>query len=103
MVALWYRAGEWAQQWHTLSRCVIALHRTGRDELALELLGAIEEHATLGVAPMTSRLHDVALDTRDALIGTLGEDRADDLRARGATSPVDEIVLRTERALLERR
>ena len=25
MVALWYRAGDWSQQWHTLSRCVIAL------------------------------------------------------------------------------
>ena len=31
---LWYRAGEWSQQWHTLSRCVIALHRIGRHELA---------------------------------------------------------------------
>ena len=30
MVALWYRAGDWSQQWHTLSRCVIALHRVGQ-------------------------------------------------------------------------
>jgi hypothetical protein len=99
MVALWYRAGEWAQQWHTLSRCVIALHRTERGELAMELVGAIEEHATLGVAPMTSTLHEVALDARDALITSLGTDHADALRARGAACPVDDIVLRTQQAL----
>ena len=28
----------------------------------MELVGAIEAHATLGVAPMTSILHDVAFD-----------------------------------------
>ena len=27
-----HRAGEWSQQWHTLSRCVIALDRIGQDE-----------------------------------------------------------------------
>ena len=85
MVALWYRAGEWSQQWHTLSRCVIALHRVGNVELAVELVGAIEAHATLGVAPMTSILHDVAFATRDALVDELGETRADELRAAGAT------------------
>ena len=32
MVTLWYRAGEWSQQWHTLGRCMIALgsHRQRR-------------------------------------------------------------------------
>ena len=77
MLALWYRAGDWSQQWHTLSRCVIALHRLGNVELAMELVGTIETYATLGVAPMTSILHDVAFATRDALIGELGEARAD--------------------------
>ena len=76
MLALWYRAGDWSQQWHTLSRCVIALHRLGNVELAMELVGTIETYATLGVAPMTSILHDVAFATRDALIGELGEARA---------------------------
>ena len=47
-VGLWYRAGEWSQQWHTLSRCMIALYRIGQTELAVELLGAIEAHAMLG-------------------------------------------------------
>jgi predicted ATPase/DNA-binding winged helix-turn-helix (wHTH) protein len=100
MVALWYRAGEWSQQWHTLSRCVIALHRVGNLELAMELVGSIETHATLGVAPMTSILHDVAFATRDALTGELGEAHAAALRTAGATAPVEEIVLRTRRALL---
>jgi predicted ATPase/DNA-binding winged helix-turn-helix (wHTH) protein len=101
MVALWYRAGEWAQQWHTLSRCVIALARTGRDVLALQLIGAIEEHATLGVAPMSATLHDVVIETRAALSAAVSEDHFDQLRASGAACPVDEIVLRAQRALLE--
>jgi predicted ATPase/DNA-binding winged helix-turn-helix (wHTH) protein len=100
MVALWYRAGEWSQQWHTLSRCVIALDRIGSAELALELLGSIETHATLGVAPMTSILHDVAFATKDALVRQLGDARATELRAAGAGCPVEDIVLRTRRALL---
>ena len=100
MLALWYRAGDWSQQWHTLSRCVIALHRIGNFELAMELVGTIETSATLGVAPMTSILHDVAFATRDALIGELGETRAAELRAVGAVCPVEDILLRTRRALL---
>jgi hypothetical protein len=100
MLALWYRAGDWSQQWHTLSRCVIALHRIGDLELAMELVGTIETYATLGVAPMTSILHDVAFATRDALIGELGDARAAELRSAGATCPVDDVVLRTRRALL---
>jgi predicted ATPase/DNA-binding winged helix-turn-helix (wHTH) protein len=99
MVDVWYRAGDWSQQWHTLSRCVIALDRVGNHDLAMELVGAIETHASLGVAPMTSILHDVAFATRDALVDDLGDARASELRAAGAACPVDEIVLRTRRAL----
>jgi predicted ATPase/DNA-binding winged helix-turn-helix (wHTH) protein len=102
MLALWYRAGDWSQQWHTLSRCVIALHRVGNVELAMELVGTIETYAELGVAPMSSILHDVAFATRDALIGELGDARATELRARGAICPVDDVVLRTRRSLLAR-
>src|SRR5262249_49652448 len=99
MVALWYRAGEWSQQWHTLSRCVIALHRLGKAELAMQLIGSIEAHAMLGVAPMSSILHDVAFETRDALITELGDGRATELRATGASYPVEDVVLSTQRAL----
>ena len=52
---------------------------------------------------MTSILHDVVFATRDALIGELGEARAAELRAAGAICPVDDIVLRTRRALLSPR
>jgi hypothetical protein len=100
MLSLWYRAGDWSQQWHTLSRCVIALHRVGDLELAMELVGTIETYATLGVAPMTSILQGVAFATRDALITALGEARAIELRAAGATSSIEDIVHRTRRALL---
>ena len=99
VVELWYRAGEWSQQWHTLSRCVIAFDRIGHAELAMELVGAIEAHATLGVAPMTSILHDEAFAVRDTLIESLGEARATELRTAGATCAIDDLVLRTRRAL----
>ncbi len=100
MLTLWFRAGDWSQQWHTLSRCVIALHRIGNAELAMELVGAVETYAELGVAPMTSILHDVAYATRDNLIAELGEDRAAELRSAGAACSVDDIVGRTRQALL---
>ena len=61
------RAGDWSQQWHTLSRCAIALDRIGEAELAIELFGAIERHAMLGVAPMSTTLRDLAFDTRARL------------------------------------
>ncbi|MGA3147473.1 MAG: winged helix-turn-helix domain-containing protein [Acidimicrobiales bacterium] len=99
MVGVWDRAGDWSQQWHTLSRCAIALDRIGQAELALELLGAIETHAMLGVAPMSSTLHDLAFATRDQLVDSLGAERAGELLAAGAVCPVEDIVLRTRRAL----
>ena len=82
--------------------CVIALKRIGNVELAMELTGAIEAHATLGVAPMTSILHNVAFAARDDLIADLGDTRPDELRAAGAACPVEDIVVRTRRALLGR-
>ena len=100
MVGVWYRAGDWSQQWHTLSRCVIALDRIGQAELAVELLGAIETHAMLGVAPMSTTLHDLVFATRTELVDAMGADRAGELLAAGATLPVEEVVLRTRRALI---
>jgi hypothetical protein len=102
MVDVWYRAGDWAQQWHTLSRCVIALDRIGHGELAMELVGAIEAHATLGVAPMSSILLGAGIATRDRLIDDLGDERARELRAAGAARPVEDIVFRTRHALITR-
>jgi predicted ATPase/DNA-binding winged helix-turn-helix (wHTH) protein len=101
-VGLWYRAGEWSQQWHTLSRCMFALQRIGQTVLAAELLGAIEGHAMLAVAPMSSTLHDVVLATRDEIVNDLGTDRADELRSVGGSCPVEDIVHRTRKALLLR-
>lgn len=99
MVGVWYRAGDWSQQWLTLSRCVVALDRIGQPELAIILLGAIEAHATLGVAPMSSTLQDVVFATRNQLIASFGVQRADELLAVGAACPVEDLVVRTRRAL----
>ena len=100
MVGVWYRAGDWSQQWHTLSRCVIALDRIGQGDLAIELFGAIETHATVGVAPMSGTLHDLVFATRTQLLDSMGADRVDELLTVGATCPVEDIVLRTRRALI---
>ena len=78
MVALWYRAGDWSQQWHTLSRCVIALHRIGQRR-ARHGAGRSDR----GPRDARRRADDVdparrrvrARATR--LIGELGEDAAD--------------------------
>lgn len=100
MVSFWYRAGEWSEQWHTLSRCVVALDRIGEHELEMEVVGAIEAHSELGVAPMSTMVQDMLFATRASLLDRLGEDQAATLCAAGAASPVDEIVMRTRRALL---
>ena len=100
MVGVWHRAGDWSQQWHTLSRCVIALDRIGQAELAVELLGSIETHATVGVAPMSGTLHDLVFATRSQLLDSMGAERTGELLAVGAASPVEDIVLRTRRALI---
>jgi hypothetical protein len=100
MLGVWYRAGDWSQQWHTLSRCVIALDRLDQAELALELLGAIEIHATLGVAPMSSILHDLVFAIRNKLVESAGTERAGELLTAGATASVEDIVLRTRRTLI---
>ena len=103
MVDLWYRAGEWSQQWHTLSRCVIALDRIGQPELAAEVVGAIEAHATIGAPPSMTTLRSVAFETRESLASTLGR-RAQRgaVRTIGASRPLAEIVHRTRNALLAR-
>ena len=85
-----------------LSRCVIALHRIGQAELAVELIGAIETHFMFGVTPMSARLRDAALATRDELESGLGEARAAELAATGSSRPVDAVVHRVRNALLAR-
>lgn len=101
-VDLWYRAGEWSQQWHTLSRCMIALDRIGQPEIAAEVVGAIEAHATLGAPPSMTTLRAVAFETRDSMPVKLGSAHSEELRAIGAARPLAEIVQRARSALLAR-
>lgn len=102
MVDTWYRSGEWAQQWHTLSRCVVALDRIGHQELAMQVLGAIESHTTMGGPPVMTTLRDLAFATRDSLAERLGEELTEYHRTFGASLPVATIVDRTRSALLGR-
>ena len=102
MVDIWYRAGDWSQQWHTLARCVIALDRIGHHAIAAEVVGAIEAHTTMGGPPVMTTLRDLAFETRDSLTAKLGPDRTEELRAMGASLPIATIVDRTRDALLGR-
>jgi predicted ATPase/DNA-binding winged helix-turn-helix (wHTH) protein len=99
-VDVWYRAGEWANQWLTLSRCVIALDRTGRPELATEILGAIERHIPLDAPPAMSAVRAIALATRESLEVQLGAERCAELRESGSLQPVETAVSRARAALL---
>jgi predicted ATPase/DNA-binding winged helix-turn-helix (wHTH) protein len=103
VVDVWYRGGEWAQQWHTLTRCVIALDRIGQQEVAAELLGAIELHTTMGGPPFMQALRDLAFETRDSVAAQLGEERTETLRTFGASLPIAELADRTRNALLGRK
>ncbi len=100
VVDIWYRAGEWAQQWHTLSRCVIALDLISQRELAAQVLGAIEAHTTMGGPPVMTKLRDQSFETRDRIRDSFGESRSQELWASGASLPVATIVDRTRQALL---
>jgi len=100
VVDIWYRAGEWAQQWHTLSRCVIALDQIDQQDLAAQVLGAIETHTTLGGPPVMTTLRNLAFETRDKIRTSFGESRSQDLWAAGASLPVATIVDRVRQALL---
>ena len=98
-VDVWYRTGEWAQQWHTLMRCVIALDRIGQPAVAAEVLGSIEAHSAVGAPPLMVTLRDMVLDTRDSIETQLGPDRAGVCRAVGAALPVAATVERTRASL----
>jgi predicted ATPase/DNA-binding winged helix-turn-helix (wHTH) protein len=99
-VDVWYRAGEWAQQWLTLSRCVVALDRIGRPELAAEVIGAVDTHATLDAPPMKPTVRRFLLATRESIGSQLGADHSAELLASGAHRPLSALVHRTRSALL---
>ena len=101
-VDIWHRAGEWSQQWLTLSRCVVALTAIGELELAAQVIGAIEQRAHLGIPPVVAFLRDRALAAATELSVALGDDRYQELHAAGSALPIVDVVHRTRSALLGR-
>ena len=102
LVDLWYRAGEWSQQWHTLSRCMMALDRIEQPELAAEVVGAIDAHAAMGAPPSMASLRALTFETRDAVSEKLGEERMAASWQIGASRSLVETVHRVRNALLGR-
>ena len=79
---------------------MIALDRIGQQEVAAELLGAIELHTTMGGPPFMRALRDLAFESRDSVSAQLGEERTEELRTFGASLPIAELADRTRNALL---
>jgi len=71
-------------------------------DLAAEVVGAIEAHASMGAPPSTASLRALGFETRDALSSTLGTDRYLERCSIGASRPLTETVHRTRNALLAR-
>ena len=101
-VDTWYRAGEWSQQWLTLTRCVVALSALGQNELAAQVTGAVEQRAAMGAPPVMAPLGERTLAAQEELTGRLGADRYRELHAQGGALPVIDVVHRTRAALLGR-
>ena len=99
-VDLLYRAGEWGQLWITLARCFLGLARLGEQSRAVEVLGALEGHTSLDVAPVVPSVRKASLEARDRIEDDLGAERFQALAAAGAARPLPELVDRTRRALL---
>jgi len=102
MVDAWYRAGEWSQQWHILSRCVLALERIDLPELATRVIGAVEPHAALDGPPLMAELRDRILEARHTLEARLGPDQTVQQRMIGAALPLTDLVHTVRAALLGR-
>ncbi|MGI9659585.1 MAG: hypothetical protein ACR2OD_11800, partial [Gaiellaceae bacterium] len=99
-VDTWYRAGDWSQQWLTLARCVVALTAIDQDELAAQVIGAIEERAAMATPPVVASLRERTLEAAQELRARLGTERYDELHDLGASLPVVDVVHRTGSALL---
>ena len=98
VVDIWFRAGEWSQQWITLSRCLLGLMAVGDFELAARLVGAIRARSALGTTPAMAVLRERALSAAEALEERFG-DRFAELAAAGAAMPVVDVVAETRAAL----
>jgi len=92
VVDLWYRAGEWSEQWHTLARCIIALDEIGRSELAARVIGAVEAYSILGGPPMMPTVRERMIAARESVFERLGDDRSAELRSEGEAMPVAKMV-----------
>lgn len=102
VVDVWFRAGEWSQQWLTLTRCIVALFAIREHELAAGVIGAIQARVVLGALPATVRLRSQAREIADALRARLGCEHYDNLLKTGAGLPISEVVHSVRAALLGR-
>ena len=91
-VDIWFRAGEWSQQWLTLTSCIVALQEMQKLELAARAIGALESRCVLGAPPVDSDLSERAKEAVVRLKKKLGEDHYFELTRQGAESSVGALL-----------
>ncbi|MEM7195105.1 MAG: winged helix-turn-helix domain-containing protein [Pseudomonadota bacterium] len=99
VVDIWFRAGEWAQQWLTFTGCVVALHKLGDLQLAAINIGAIRARSVLAALPVTQRFRDRALSVEEDLIRKLGSEQFTQLVRIGDDLPTADLVQKTRTRL----
>ena len=90
LIDLWYRAGNWTQQWTLLRSLVGTLVRVGRDEPAAVLYGAMLS------SPTAAPLYGADADRMDRAVRTMedrsGRDQVADWIERGRRLRDDDVV-----------
>ncbi len=97
---IWYRSGDWSQTWLALNQSLVALERLDRPVDAAAVIGAVQEHASIGAAPSAPDEQTAMFDAVERVRGLLGDDRYDALSAAGGETPLGDLVVHTRRALV---
>ena len=100
VVATWHRSGDWSQLWLTMTHSAQALNDLGEDELAAQVIGSTDHHASYAAVPLSVPLREAAIAAADDLRSRLGDDRYEQLLREGAALPVSDVVHRAGTALL---
>ena len=97
----WWASGTGPETGHSSGiRCrAVSSHWIGSAKPSSQSSCSVRSKSTpmLGVAPMSSILHDLVFAIRNQLVDSAGTERAGELLVAGAACPVDDIVLRTRR------
>lgn len=99
LIDLWFRAGDWGNQWPAITMAVLALAQLESDVEAAQLIGALDRHAVVGPPPLPKMHQALIGETVEAIRERLGGDRFDALSEQGALRPVSDLVALAQASL----